>query len=59
VRGGTPDARGFPSKAITAAQLAQLVSGKAPIDLAEDLESGFWMRYDIDTVCSLEQQYRP
>jgi hypothetical protein len=59
VRGGTPDARGFPSKAITAAQLTQLVSGKAPIDLAEDLESGFWMRYDIDTVCSLEQQYRP
>ena len=50
---------GFPSTAITASQLAQLVDGKEPVKLAEPLESGFWMRVDIDTVCSLQQQYRP
>jgi hypothetical protein len=50
---------GFPSTAITASQLAQLVDGKEPIKLAEPLESGFWMHVSIDTVCSLQQQYRP
>lgn len=50
---------GFPSTAITASQLAQLVDGKEPIKLAEPLESGFWMHVSIDTVCSLHQQYRP
>jgi hypothetical protein len=39
--------------------LAQLVNGKEPVKLAEGLESGFWMHVSIDTVCSLEQQYRP
>jgi hypothetical protein len=50
---------GFPSTAITASQLAQLVDGKEPVKLAEPLESGFWMHVKIDTVCSLQQQYRP
>jgi hypothetical protein len=50
---------GFPSKAITATQLAQLVNGKEPVDLAESLDSGFWMHVNVDTVCSLHQQYRP
>jgi hypothetical protein len=50
---------GFPSTAITGSQLAQLVNGKEPVKLAEGLESGFWMHVSIDTVCSLEQQYRP
>lgn len=50
---------GFPSTSITASQLAQLVNGKEPIKLAEPLESGFWMHLSIDTVCSLQQQYRP
>ena len=50
---------GFPSTAITAAQLAQLVKGEEPVKLAESLESGFWMHVHVDTVCSLEQQYRP
>jgi hypothetical protein len=50
---------GFPSAAITVSQLAQLVKGEEPVELAESLESGFWMHANIDTVCSLEQQYRP
>jgi hypothetical protein len=50
---------GFPSTAITASQLAQLVDGQEPVKLAEPLESGFWMHVNLDTVCSLQQQYRP
>ena len=50
---------GFPSTAISASQLAQLVKGEEPVKLAESLESGFWMHVNIDTVCSLHQQYRP
>jgi hypothetical protein len=50
---------GFPSTAITASELAQLVDGKEPVKLAEPLASGFWMHVRNDTACSLEQQYRP
>ena len=50
---------GFPSTAITASQLAQLVDGQKPVKLAEPLESGFRMHVKVDTVCSLQQQYRP
>ena len=50
---------GFPLTAITASELAQLVDGKEPVKLAEPLESGFSMHVKIDTVCSLQQQYRP
>ena len=58
-RTGELPGAGFPSTAITASQLAQLVDGKEPVKLAEPLESGFWMHVKIDTVCSLQQQYRP
>ena len=58
-RAGELPGAGFPSTAITASQLAQLVKGEKPVELAESLESGFWMHVNIDTVCSLEQQYRP
>jgi hypothetical protein len=58
-RTGKLPSPGFPSTAITASQLAQLVDGKEPVKLAEPLESGFWMHVKIDTVCSLQQQYRP
>jgi len=46
---------------ITVAQLAQLVSGKNPLGrpLFEPLRTGFWIRVRIDTVRSLDQQYRP
>lgn len=46
-------------KAITVSQLAQLVKGEQPVKLFEPLDSGVWIRVHIDTVCSLEQQYRP
>jgi hypothetical protein len=39
--------------------LARLGAGEHPIKLYEGLESGFWMRFHNDTVCSLAQQYRP
>ena len=46
---------------VTVAQLAQIVgNGKAPgVVLFEPLSSGVWIRVHIDTVRSLDQQYRP
>jgi hypothetical protein len=41
------------------ATLAQLVAGKHPVKLYEGLDTGFWMRVHVDTVCSLAQQYHP
>jgi len=58
-RTGEIPGAGFPSTVITASELAQLVDGKEPVKLAEPLESGFWIHAKIDTVCSLQQQYRP
>jgi hypothetical protein len=53
------DPANFGATPITVAQLAQLVNGEKPIELFEGLDTGFWMRYAIDTVCSLDQQYKP
>jgi hypothetical protein len=58
-KGGTLDNRGFASKSISVAELAQLVRGEAPVELLEPLASGIWLRVHTDTACSLEQQYRP
>lgn len=55
-RSGKPD---FGRTTITVEQLAQLVKGEEPVKLFESLESGLWMKYYNDTVCSLDQQYRP
>jgi hypothetical protein len=46
---------------ITVEQLAQLVAGKDPLGkpLFEPITTGFWIEYRIDTVRSLEQQYKP
>lgn len=49
----------FPATPITASQLAELVAGKEPVTLWEQLDTGFWMHVHVDTVCSLEQQYHP
>jgi hypothetical protein len=46
------------SKPISLAELAQVVSGTHK-PLWEPIETGFWIRYRIDTVSSLDQQYRP
>jgi hypothetical protein len=58
-RDGELPGPGFPLQAITVSKLAQLVQGEEPVELAESLESGFWMRAKGDTVCSLVHQYRP
>jgi hypothetical protein len=49
------------STPITVAELAEIVrTGKSSRrKLFEPLESGVWLRYRIDTACSLDQQYRP
>ena len=59
-----PDAKvtvlvdGPESEPITVAELAQIVNGNHK-PLWEPIETGFWIRYRIDTVHSLDQQYRP
>lgn len=44
---------------VSVATLVQLVAGKKPIALFEPISTGFWMRYHVDTVCDLRQQYHP
>jgi hypothetical protein len=44
---------------VSVAELAQLTTGGKPVKLFESLESGFWLRIRADTVCALDQQYRP
>lgn len=46
------------SEPITLEELAQVVSGNHG-PLWEPIETGFWIRYRIDTVTSIDQQYRP
>ena len=43
---------------ITVAELAKIVAGDHK-PLWEPIETGFWLRTHIDTVRSLDQQYRP
>jgi len=49
----------FGSTSITVSELAQLVNGEKPVELFEPLDTGVWIRIDIDTVCALDQQYQP
>jgi hypothetical protein len=44
---------------ITVAELAALVDGQKPVDLFEPLDTGVWIRVNVDTACSIEQQYLP
>ena len=59
-----PDARvtvlvdGPESEPITVAELVRIVNGDHK-PLWEPIDTGFWIRYRIDTVHSLDQQYRP
>jgi hypothetical protein len=52
---------GILSTPITVSELGEIVStGKSSRrKLFEPLRSGVWLRYRIDTVCALDQQYRP
>ena len=53
------DPASFGATPITVAELAQLVDGEKPIELFEPLDTGVWIRVDIDTVCAIDQQYVP
>ena len=53
---------GYPPLAATSisvAELAKIVNGTSRLDPFESLDSGVWIRTRIDTVCALDQQYRP
>jgi hypothetical protein len=52
---------GVQGTSITVSQLAQLLAGKNPFShpLFEPITTGFWIGVDMDTVRSLDQQYRP
>ncbi len=52
---------GILSTPITVSELAEIVrTGESSRrKLFEPLRSGVWLRYRIDTVCALDQQYRP
>ena len=47
------------STPVTVSDLAQLVSGGKPVELFEPIDTGFWIRVHVDTVCALDQQYHP
>lgn len=47
------------STAIDVAELARIVNGGKHLKLFEPLKTGVWIRYRIDTVRSIEQQYQP
>ena len=51
----------FGATPISVPELAEIVAnGKSSQHtLFETLDSGVWIRYRIDTVCALDQQYRP
>jgi hypothetical protein len=55
------NATGILSTPISVSELAEIVSnGKSSQHtLFEALDSGVWIRFAVDTVCSLDQQYRP
>ena len=54
-------AKGVTGTPVSVAELARIVAGtsSAHPKLWEPLTTGFWMRFDIDTVRSLDQQYQP
>lgn len=44
---------------ISVEELAQLVDGTSSIELFEPLDTGVWITFDIDTVRTIDQQYKP
>jgi hypothetical protein len=53
------DAAQFGASPITVSELAQIVRGTSRLQLFEPLETGVWIRVDVDTVRAIDQQYRP
>jgi hypothetical protein len=44
---------------ITVSELAQIVQGTSSLELFEPLETGVWIRVNVDTVRAIDQQYQP
>ena len=55
-RGGAGPLGETPS---TVSELDRIVNGGEHVELFEPLDSGVWIRVHGDTVCTLDQQYRP
>jgi len=53
------DPANFGATSISVEELSQLVAGEKPIELFEPLDTGVWIRVDVDTVCAIDQQYVP
>ena len=54
-------AKGATGTPVSVAELARIVDGTSSVHpkLWEPITTGFWIRVDIDTVRSLDQQYQP
>ena len=44
---------------ITVSELAQIVQGNSSLELFEPLETGVWIRVNVDAVRTIDQQYQP
>jgi len=55
----TNNGTGILGTPISVSELARIVSGGAHRKLFEPITTGFWMRFHVDTVRSLDQQYVP
>jgi hypothetical protein len=53
------DPANFGATTVTVAELADLVAGQKHVELFEPLDSGVWIAVNVDTICSVDQQYRP
>jgi hypothetical protein len=53
------DASQLGATPITVSELAQIVQGTSSLELFEPLETGVWIRVNVDTVRTIDQQYQP
>ena len=53
------DAAQLGATPITVSELAQIVQGTSSLELFEPLETGVWIRVNVDTVRAIDQQYQP
>ena len=53
------DPANFGATPITTEQLVELVGGQKPVELFEPLDTGVWIRVNVDSICSIDQQYVP
>jgi hypothetical protein len=44
---------------VSVAELAKIVQGTSRLELTEPLDTGVWLRVNVDKVRAIDQQYRP